>query len=132
MGLFKELGVGLAAAATALAVVSPASASARQEVTLSSPDGYYSGSIVRGANSLTAKGLIGDYGNHNSGGTNLSVTVYTSTGSYNIDFAAVVDNGSYTFGNRKKTYPGTFISATAILCSWQSSSLVCGPSQPVG
>ncbi|WP_078843256.1 hypothetical protein [Streptomyces albus] len=132
MRLFKGFGVAMAATAAAFAMVSPASASARQAVTLSSSDGYYSGSVVIGSQAVKANGFIEDTGFY-KGSSALYINVTTSTGKYNISFATVNNGASYTFATRKKTFPGTFISAKATMCSWNSSGVwACGASKTVG
>lgn len=132
MRLLKSLGVAMAATAAASAMVSPASASAQQAVTLSSSDGNYSGSVVVGSQAVKANGFIEDTGFYR-GSSALYINVTTTTGNYNILFATVNNGASYTFATRTKTFPGTFISGKATMCSWNSSGVwACGASKSVG
>ncbi|MCX4792187.1 hypothetical protein OG369_40960 [Streptomyces sp. NBC_01221] len=124
--------MAVAATVAAFAMVSPASASAQQAVTLSSADANYSGSVVIGSQVVKANGFIEDTGFY-AGASAFYVNVTTTTGSYNMEFATVNNGASYTFATRQKSFPGTFISAKASMCSWNSQGVwACGPSKTVG
>ncbi|MFI2352988.1 hypothetical protein ACH492_39685 [Streptomyces sp. NPDC019443] len=135
--LFKGFGVTTAAAAAAFALAAPASAvEVRQRVTLASVDGDYSGSIVVETGVVKANGTIEDTGFHR-GSSALYINITSTTGTYNIPFATVGNNTAYTFATRQKSFPGTFISGKATLCSWKNSgssgsTWSCGASKTIG
>lgn len=138
MNLLKGLGVTAVAAAAAFALAVPASASGagiQQAVSPSSADATYSGSIVVGSGKVKANGTIRDTGFHR-GESELWISVTTTEGTYNNPFATVGNNKNYTFATRELTYPGTFLSGKATLCSWKnsgsSSVWACGSPKSIG
>jgi hypothetical protein len=90
---------------------------------------------VVSANRVKANGSIADTGFHRSSSA-LYINIRSSSGTYNISFATVGNGDSYVFATRNKTFPGTFISGTATMCSWRNSGAgsvwACGSPESIG
>ncbi|GAB2845489.1 hypothetical protein [Lentzea nigeriaca] len=128
--IVKPLAVTLAALFTVLTLSSQALAApgstgtvqrvgTQQAVSVHSVDGYYDGSVVVSKNDVTANGHIEDTGFHRKESA-LYINITSSAGTYNIPFVTVGNNKGFTFPNRHKTFPGTFIRGTATMCSWKN------------